>query len=64
VKQRWTCELQAERRRNERPPIDWDTMRRAILAARGAKEGADVAAEQNPTPKLAATLALTAEPQA
>ena len=38
MKQRWTWELQAERRRNERPPIDWDTMRRAILLARGAKE--------------------------
>ena len=45
MKQRWTWELQAERRRNERPPIDWDTMRRAILLARGAKEGV-VEAEQ------------------
>jgi hypothetical protein len=34
-----TWEIQAERKRNAREPRDWPTVRDAILAARGAKEG-------------------------
>jgi hypothetical protein len=40
-------ERQAERRRNERVYGSWPAIRDAIIAARGAKECSDVAAEED-----------------
>jgi hypothetical protein len=41
------AELQAERKRAERFYGPWNLTREAILAAKGARECSDVAAEQN-----------------
>jgi hypothetical protein len=43
---RSVSELQAERKRNERFYGPWDLIREAIIAARGAKESADVETER------------------